>query len=311
MNFLADFLGDGDDLGEQIAVAVRRRWFPAGVTPSVRAGSTLQVTTTTSRCVGVGLLKNLLQHRQAARAAGGDHDGFGCFRPRASMVTPSLERSLNCSRCSCFPPWRRWEMRSTMMKTIRNVTRESDAPDRGGFLGQQVDQGGAGQDQEDGEDSDGDVDLAALVVRTWMLSGTRYWRGRAVLEAEERHGHGHEDERPDDAEGVGFAERVHVAEAGDDDDELQDGDEVDQAVGGAEAFVGMLEPGGEYAVLGQSIEHAVGADHAGVDGAGEDQKADDDDETFHDDFERPTGPARYWTRPLMRLSRYPPLSRWT
>ena len=201
------------------------------------------------------------------------------------MDRPSLERSLNCSRCSCLPPWRRWEMRSTMMKTVRKVTVNPTPQMVAVFLVRRLIKAVLSQDEEDGEDPDGDVDFAALVAFVDVERDAVLARG-AVLEAEERHGHGHEDERPDDAEGVGFAERVDVAEAGEDHDQLEDRDEVDEAMGGAEAFVRMLEPGGEHAVLGKAIEHAVGADHAGVDGAGEDQEADDHDETFHDDLEQ-------------------------
>ena len=64
-----------------------------------------------------------------------------------------------------------------------------------------------------------------------------------------------------------------------------DADEIDQAIGGAEALVRMLEPGREHAVFGQAIQHAVGADDAGVDRAGEDEESDDDDEAFHDDLD--------------------------
>ena len=54
---------------------------------------------------------------------------------------------------------------------------------------------------------------------------------------------------------------------------------------GAEFPVWLLEPVREDAIFGQAIEHAIGADDAGVDRAGEDEKSDDDDEKFDDDFQ--------------------------
>src|SRR5205823_7986744 len=89
---------------------------------------------------------------------------------------------------------------------------------------------------------------------------------------------GFEDERPDHAEGVRFAEGVNVAHAGDDSQQLQDANDIDQAVCGAEAFLRMEEPRGENPVFSEAIEDAVGADDAGVDSAAEDEKADEDNE---------------------------------
>ena len=42
--------------------------------------------------------------------------------------------------------------------------------------------------------------------------------------------------------------------------------------------VRLEEPVGQDAVLGDAVEHAVGADDRRVDRPGEDQEADDDDE---------------------------------
>ena len=47
---------------------------------------------------------------------------------------------------------------------------------------------------------------------------------------------------------------------------------------GAVALVRMAEPVGQHAVLGDAVEHAVGADDRGVDRAGQNQEADEHDE---------------------------------
>src|ERR1035441_10073995 len=48
----------------------------------------------------------------------------------------------------------------------------------------------------------------------------------------------------------------------------------------------VVEPLGQDAILGHAVEHAVGADDGGVDGAGEDQSADQDDESVEQQTER-------------------------
>ena len=61
-----------------------------------------------------------------------------------------------------------------------------------------------------------------------IFSGTSYSRGSRPLEAKDQHRHRHEDEAPDDAEGIGLAQGQHVAPAGHDRDDLEDDDQVDQ-----------------------------------------------------------------------------------
>ena len=56
-------------------------------------------------------------------------------------------------------------------------------------------------------------------------------------------------------------------------DDLQRDDGVDQPRGGAEPVMRMAEPVGQDAVFGDAIEHAVGTDDGGVDGAGQQQHA--------------------------------------
>ena len=64
----------------------------------------------------------------------------------------------------------------------------------------------------------------------------------------------------------------------------------------------LEEPVGQHAVLGDAVEHAVGADDGRVDGAGKDQEADDDDEAFEEQLEQTAARRRSRARPPMRLS---------
>ena len=102
-----------------------------------------------------------------------------------------------------------------------------------------------------------------------------------ILPAQHQHGQAVEGERPDDAEGVGLAQGDDVAPAGDDGEHLEDEDHVDDAIAGAELVVRLAEPVGQHAVLGHAHQHAGRADHRGVDGAGENQEADQ----HHEDAE--------------------------
>ena len=60
---------------------------------------------------------------------------------------------------------------------------------------------------------------------------------------------------------------------------------IKQPIGGAVVRVRLEEPVGQDAILGNAVEDAVGADDGGVDGAGQDQEADDDDEAFEEQLE--------------------------
>ena len=63
---------------------------------------------------------------------------------------------------------------------------------------------------------------------------------------------------------------------------LQDDDEIDDAVSGAVLAVRKAEPVGEHAVFGDAVEHAIGADDGGVDGAGQNQESDHHDKCAED-----------------------------
>ena len=145
---------------------------------------------------------------------------------------------------------------------------EAGAGNGGHLLGEHVNNGEGKQGQRDHRQAHGDFDAAdAEVERHFPFAGA----GLLVAQHQDREGlHG---EAPDHAEGIGFAEHVHVAAADDDGDQLQRHDQVDESRGGAELVVGAAEPVGKHAILRHAVEHAVRSDDGGVHGAGENQGA--------------------------------------
>ena len=127
--------------------------------------------------------------------------------------------------------------------------REGDAGDRGHFLGQQVGDRRDGQRQEDQGHPDRQVEAAEPDVERHLVLA-----GLGPLEAEDQHRHRHEDEAPDHAEGVGLAQRQHVAPAGEDRDDLEDHHQVDQPRGRAEPGMRLQEPVGQDAVFGDAVQ---------------------------------------------------------
>src|SRR5206468_2532324 len=69
-------------------------------------------------------------------------------------------------------------------------------------------------------------------------------------------------------------------------EQLQADDKIQDAIGGAELAMRLEEPVGHDAVLGHAIEDAVGTDDGRVRRAGQDQKADDDDESVEGQAQR-------------------------
>src|SRR5581483_7637992 len=98
-----------------------------------------------------------------------------------------------------------------------------------------------------------------------------------TLETQYQHAERLEEETPHHAEGVSLSEEVYVAAARHDRAELQQRDQVDDAMGGPETPVRLPEPVEENAVLGQPVHYAVGADDGSIHRAGENQHADDHD----------------------------------
>jgi hypothetical protein len=95
-----------------------------------------------------------------------------------------------------------------------------------------------------------------------------------VLPAQHQHGERVKREAPDHSKRIRFAQRDHIAPAGDDGEQLHNGNEVHDAVAGAEFAMRAAEPIGQHPILGNAHKHAGGADDRSVDGAGKDEKAD-------------------------------------
>ena len=81
-----------------------------------------------------------------------------------------------------------------------------------------------------------------------------------TLEAERQDAKPLQKEAPDDAESIRFTEQIHVAAAEDNCRHLQDGDEIDDPVGGAEAVMRLAEPVEKYTVFRHPVQHTVRAD---------------------------------------------------
>ena len=87
-----------------------------------------------------------------------------------------------------------------------------------------------------------------------------------------QHRRGLEHEAPDHAECVCLAQHVHVAARQHDGRDLQNRDQIDDAIVGAVATMRMAEPIEQHAVLGDTSEHAGRTHDRGVNGARENQK---------------------------------------
>ena len=99
-----------------------------------------------------------------------------------------------------------------------------------------------------------------------------------------KHQHGEAIHRktPDHPEGIQVREEGDVTAADDDGYDLQENDDVNDAVAGAKARVRLPEPVAEYSVFRNPIEHSVGADNGGIHRAGKNQSAYDNDKAMED-----------------------------
>ena len=174
--------------------------------------------------------------------------------------------------------------------------REGDSGDRRHFLGQQVGDRRDGQRQEDQGHPDRQVEAAEPDVERYLVLP----RFRA-LEAEHQHRHRHEHEAPDHAEGVGFSQGQHVAAAGENRHDLEDHHQVDQPRARAEPGMGLQEPIGQNAVLGDAVQDAVGADDRRVDRPRKDQGADDHHHAVQDQ-PRPLRPDHVHGQPADQVA---------
>ena len=148
---------------------------------------------------------------------------------------------------------------------------KQNAVNGGEFLREEVNDGGGAQHGGGEYETHGNLHAGDLKVEGHpvFLIGT--------LEAKHQHTNGVEEETPDHAECVGFTQHVFVAAAQRNGDDLQHGDDVDDAVRGAEFIVRMAEPVHQNTVFGDAVHNAVGADDGGVYGARQYQN------TYHHD----------------------------
>ena len=163
--------------------------------------------------------------------------------------------------------------------------RENAARHRRDRLREEVDDGDEKQNQRDDAETDRYLHAANAQVERHLelaLAGIRV--------AQHENGEAVHREAPDHAECIQVGEERDIAAADDDRGDLQDDDDVDDAIAGAEFRVRLAEPLAEHAVFGNAIEHAVGPDDCSVDRAGENQRSDDNDETVEDQAgdERPS-----------------------
>ncbi len=135
-------------------------------------------------------------------------------------------------------------------------------------LGEQVHDGGREQDGRDHNQAEGDLGLADVqIARHLPLAIAR------LGEAQHQHRQRLHGEAPDHAEGIERGQLVDVAAAEDDGEQLHADDQIDDAIAGAVAVVRLLEPGGENAVFGHAVQHAVRADDGSILRAGQNQDA--------------------------------------
>src|SRR5687767_2221630 len=87
-----------------------------------------------------------------------------------------------------------------------------------------------------------------------------------------------QEETPDHAECIGLAEQDDIAAAPEDCSDLENSNQIDEAVSRAVAAVRLAKPRREYMVFGDAIQNAVRANHRGVHGARKNQQANHDDE---------------------------------
>src|SRR5215469_15886789 len=106
-----------------------------------------------------------------------------------------------------------------------------------------------------------------------------------ALITEHQHAQRFQEKAPHHAERVRLAEQVHVSTAEYDRGNLENCDQIDDAISGSEALVRFAEPIEQDAVFGHAVEHAVCADDRSVHGARENQDTNDDHENVEQQLE--------------------------
>src|SRR6476646_7000873 len=154
---------------------------------------------------------------------------------------------------------------------------EGDAGNGGFLLSEQIDDRDAKKHQRDQSQANRNLDAKDLEVkRDTVLAVAR------VRVAQDEDGEPLHRETPDHAEGIQVGKKSDVAAADDDGDDLQGGNNVNDAIGSPEAPVRLAEPAGKNTVFRYAVEHAVGAHDRGVHGASEDQRTHHHDEAMED-----------------------------
>ena len=164
--------------------------------------------------------------------------------------------------------------------------RETDARDGRDLLGEKVDD--RGREQNYKRQREAQRKILAAGAEPGQVQRHPPHAMVLVLIAQDQHRQRFENEAPDDAEGVRLAQHEHVAAREHDSGDLQHRDHVHDAIVGAVLFVRVTEPVQQHAVFRDAGQHAGRADDRGVDGAGEDQEADE----HHERAQRDPRPQR-------------------
>src|ERR1700691_3612496 len=155
--------------------------------------------------------------------------------------------------------------------------REGAAGHGGDGLGEQVGDGNQEQRQRDQAQAHGDLHAADREVERHLefaLAG--------IGVTQHQHRQAIHRETPDDPEGVKVGEKGDVAAADHDGGDLQQHDNVDDAVAGAESGVRLTEPLAHHAVFGNAVQHAIRAHDRGVHRPSKNQRAHHNHESMED-----------------------------
>src|ERR1700757_1764411 len=93
--------------------------------------------------------------------------------------------------------------------------------------------------------------------------------------AQDKYGQAVHGKTPDDAEGVQVGEEGHIAATDKNGDDLQNHDDVDNAVAGTKARMRLAKPVAQHAIFGNTVEHAIRTDDRGIDRASKNHGAHD------------------------------------
>jgi hypothetical protein len=169
-------------------------------------------------------------------------------------------------------------------KTDKKESGERNTSHRRSRLCKEIHNRDKKQDQGDQSDADGHVTTGDLEIeRNAEFPPLR------LLIAQHENGNSVQHKTPNHAKSVEVGEKRDIAAAHNDHCDLKANDHVDNSVGGSEAGMRLTEPVRQNAILGNSVENAIGTYDCGVDRAGKNQGAHDD----HEDVEGK--PCNEWT----------------